>query len=71
MVKIDLHYVGVLMNPYLFHDKELADNNNSLIACKRVLQKLCPPETYPNLVHNFLAFRHKQGPFHDMLDPKD
>jgi hypothetical protein len=39
MVKRDLHYVGVLMNPYLLHDNELADNNNSLIACKRVLQK--------------------------------
>jgi hypothetical protein len=69
MVKTNLHYAGTLLNPYLLHNNELADD--SLMACKRVLQKLCPSETYPNIVQDFLAFRHKLGPFHDMLDPKD
>jgi hypothetical protein len=50
MVKIDLHYAGALLNPYLLYDKELADNSDSLIACKKVLQKLCSPETYPDVV---------------------
>jgi hypothetical protein len=50
MVKIDLHYVGALLNPYLLHDKELADNNDSLVTCKRVFRKLCSPETYPDVV---------------------
>jgi hypothetical protein len=71
MVKTNLHYGGALLNPYLLHDKELADDNDSLIVCKRVLQKLCSPEMYPDVVQDFLAFRHKQGLFHDMLDPKD
>jgi hypothetical protein len=71
MVKADLHSAGALLNPYLLHDKELADDSDSLTAYKRVLQKLCSPETYPDVVQDFLAFRHKQGPFHDMLDPKD
>jgi hypothetical protein len=71
MVKTDLHYAGALLNPYLFLNKELANDSDSLITCKRVLQKLCSPETYPDVVQDFLAFRHKQGPFHDMLDPKD
>jgi hypothetical protein len=55
MVKTDLHYAGALLNPYLLHDKELADNNDSLIACKRVLRKLCSLETYPDVVQDFLA----------------
>jgi hypothetical protein len=59
MVKTDLYYVGALLNPYLLHDKELADDNDSLIACKKVLQKLCPLETYSDVVQDFLAFRHK------------
>jgi hypothetical protein len=71
MVKTDLHYAGALLNPYLFHDKELANDSDSLTAYKRVLRKLCSPEMYPDVVQDFLAFRHKQGPFHDMLDPKD
>jgi hypothetical protein len=71
MVKTDLHSAGALLNPYLLHDKELADDSDSLTACKRVLRKLCSPETYPDVVQDFLAFQHKQGPFHDMLDPKD
>jgi hypothetical protein len=50
MVTINLHYAGALLNPYLLHDKELANNSNSLTGCKTVLQKLCPPETYPNVV---------------------
>jgi hypothetical protein len=56
MVKTDLYYVGALLNPYLLYDKELADNSNSLIACKRVLRKLYPLETYPEVVQDFLAF---------------
>jgi hypothetical protein len=71
MVKTNLHYSGALLNPYLLHDKELADDSYSPIECKRVLQKLCPPETYPDVVQDILAFRHKHGPFHNMLDPKD
>jgi hypothetical protein len=71
MVKTYLHYAGALLNPYLLHNKELADDNDSLTTYKRVLQKICFPETYPDIVHDFLAFQHKQGPFHDMLDPKD
>jgi hypothetical protein len=50
MVKIDLHYAGALLNPYLLHDKELAVDSDSLIACKKVLRKLCSPETYPDVV---------------------
>ena len=46
IVKIDLHYVGALLNPYLLQDKELADDNDSLIRYKKVLQKLCFLETY-------------------------
>jgi hypothetical protein len=59
MVKTDLHYADALMNPYLLHDKELADDSNSLTAYKRVLRKLCSPETYPHVVQDFLAFQHK------------
>ena len=70
MVKIDLYYKNALLNPYLLHDKEFADDSNSLTICKRALQKLCPPKTYPNVVQDFLAFQHKQGPFYNMLDPK-
>jgi hypothetical protein len=71
MVKTDLHYAGALLNPYLLHDKESADDSDSLTACKRVLRKLCSSEMYPNVVQDFLAFRHKQRLFHDILDPKD
>jgi hypothetical protein len=68
MVRTDLHYAGALLNPYLLHNKELADNSDSLTMCKRVLQKLCPLKTYPNVVQDLGAFWHKQRPFHDMLD---
>jgi hypothetical protein len=71
MVKIDLHYAGALLNLYLLYHKELANDSNSLILYKRVLRKLCFPETYPDVVQDFLAFQYKQGPVHDMLDPKD
>jgi hypothetical protein len=59
------------MNPYLLHNKELVDDSNSLTAYKRVLQKLCPTKAYLDVVQDFLAFRHDQRPFDDMLDPKD
>ena len=35
-----------------------------------MLRNLYTPETYPDVVQEFLAFRHKRAPFHDMLDPK-
>ena len=71
MVKTNLHYASTLLNLYLLYDKEMADNSDSLTACKRVLQKLCSLETYLDIVQDFFAFRHKQGSFHDMLDPND
>ena len=70
LVRTDLHDAGALLNPYLLHDKELADDLDAITACKRVLGKLCSPETYPDVVLEFLAFRHKEPPFHNMLDPK-
>ena len=70
MITTDLHSAGALLNPYLLHDKELADDPDVITACKRVLRKLCTPETYPDVVKEFIAFRHKNVPFHDMLDPK-
>jgi Protein of unknown function (DUF 659)/hAT family C-terminal dimerisation region len=70
MITTDLHSAGALLNPYLLHDKELADDPDAITACKRVLQKLCTPDTYPDVVNEFIAFRHKNAPFHDMLDPK-
>jgi hypothetical protein len=50
MVTTDLYYAGAFLNPYLFYNKELADDIDSLSMCKRVLQKLCPLETYPDVV---------------------
>ena len=70
MVKSDLHDAGALLNPYLLQDKELADDLDAITTCKRVLGRLCSPETYPHVVLEFLAFCHKQPPFHNMLDPK-
>ena len=70
LVKTDLHDAGALLNPYLLHDKELADDSDAITACKRVLERVCSPETYPHVVLEFLAFRHKEPPFHNMLDPK-
>jgi hypothetical protein len=60
MVRIDLHYTSVLLNPYFLHNKEF--------AYKKVLQKLCPLEIYPNVKQDFLAFYHKLELFHNMLD---
>jgi hypothetical protein len=71
MIRTGLYYEGALTNSYLFHNKELVDDSKSLTVYKRVFQKLCPPETYLDVVQDFLAFRHKQGPFHNMLDPND
>ena len=70
MISTDLHSAGALLNPYLLHDKELGDDSDVVTACKRVLRNLYTPETYPDVVQEFLAFRHKRAPFHDMLDPK-
>jgi len=70
LVKTDLHDASALLNPYLLHNKELANDSDATIACKGVLERVCSSETYPNVVLEFLAFRHKQPPFHNMLDPK-
>jgi hypothetical protein len=50
MVKLDLHYADALLNPYLLHNKELTDDSDSFMACKRVLRKLCFPEMYLEVV---------------------
>ena len=70
MISTDLHSAGALLNPYLLHDEELGDDSDVVTACKRVLRNLYTPETYPDVVQEFLAFRHKRAPFHDMLDRK-
>jgi hypothetical protein len=64
----DSFYTSVLLNPYFLHNKELAVDSNSLTAYKKVLQKLCPLEIYPNVKQDFLAFYHKLELFHNMLD---
>jgi len=69
MITTDLHSAAALLNPYLFHDEELADDADAITACKRVLRKLCTTEVYPSVVEEYLAFRHKNPPFHDMVDP--
>ena len=67
LVKTNLHDAGALLNPYLLQNKELVDDLDAITVCKRVLRRLCSPETYPDVVLQFLAFRHKQPPFHNML----
>ena len=69
MVETDLHYAGALLNPYLLHDKELADDLDATEKCKRVLMKICKPREYADVVKEFVAFRHREPPFHNMLDP--
>lgn len=71
MITTDLHSAGALLNPYLLRDKDLADDPDAITACKRVLRKLCSPEAYPDVVNEFIAFRHRNAPFHDMMDPKN
>ena len=56
MMSTDLHCAGALLNPYLLHDKELADDPDIRAACKRVLGTLCSPETYPDVANEFMAF---------------
>ena len=70
MITTDLHSAAALLNPYLLHDQDFADDADAITACKRVLRKLCTPETYPDAVAEFIAFRNRTPPFHDMLDPK-
>jgi hypothetical protein len=60
MVTTNLHYAGALLNPYMLHNKEVANNSDGFNACKIVLQKLCSPKTYPNLMQDVLELRHKQ-----------
>ena len=57
------------MNPYLLHDKELADDQNATERCKKVLMKICDPKEYAKVVKEFVAFRHREPPFHNMLEP--
>jgi hypothetical protein len=53
MVTTDLNYAGVLLNPYLLHDKELADASDSFILSKKMLKELCLLEIYPDVVQDF------------------
>ncbi len=71
LMTTDLHGAAALLNPYLLHDRELADDPDLTIACKRVLQKLCPADDYADVVSEFLAFRVRGPPFHDMLEPNN
>ena len=70
-METDLHYAGALLNPYLLHDKELADDQDAKQACKRVLTKICKPEEYAKVVKEFMAFRNRDPPFHNMLEPDE
>jgi len=54
----------------LLHDKELANASDATTAYKRVLEKVCSLKTYPDMVLEFLAFRHIQSHFYNILDPK-
>jgi hypothetical protein len=69
MVANDLQSAAALLNPYLLHDKELADDADAMSACKRVLEKICKPDEYAAVVREFVAFRHREPPFHNMLNP--
>jgi hypothetical protein len=42
MVRTDLHYAGALLNPYLFYNKELADDSYSLIAVRGCSKNYVP-----------------------------
>ena len=63
MGETDLHYAGALLNPYLLHDKELADDQDAMDTCKRVLMKICKPGEYSSVVKEFVAFRHREPYF--------
>ncbi len=56
MVDNDLQSAAALLNPYLLHDKELADDADAMSACKRVLEKICKPDEYAAVVREFMAF---------------
>lgn len=71
MGETDLHYAGALLNPYLLHDKKLADDPVATEKCKNVLMKICDSKDYAKVVKEFVAFRHKEPPFHNMLDPDE
>jgi hypothetical protein len=70
MVVNDLQSAAALLNPYLLEDEDLADDADAKSACKRVLERLCEPDEYGEVVREFMAFRHKDPPFHKMLNPK-
>ena len=67
MMRTDLYHVGALLNPYLLHNKELANDGNGIIACKQVFWRLALEEKYSLVVEEFLAFWHKLFLFHDMI----
>jgi len=56
MGETNLHYSRALLNPYLLHDKELANNQDATNACKRVIMKICDPKEYAKVVKEFIAF---------------
>jgi hypothetical protein len=41
MMLIDLHYVGVLLNPYLKDVLEIQENSDTKRALNKVVHKLC------------------------------
>ena len=67
----NLHYAGALLNPYLLHNKELADDQNATERCKEVLTKICDRKEYAKVVKEFVAFRHREPPFDTMLEPQE
>lgn len=71
MMTTDLLCAGALLNPYLLHDKELADDTEVWHGCRRVLKTLCAPGTYHDVANEYMAFRMRSAPFHEMLDPTE
>jgi len=55
----DLHFAKALLNLYLLHDKELADDLDATDAYRRVIMKICDPKDYVKVVKEFVAFRHR------------
>jgi len=68
MGEIDLHFTRPLLNPYLLHDKELVDDLDATNTCRHVIMKICDPKEYAKVVKEFVAFRHREPPFHNMLE---
>ena len=71
LVENDLMYAAALLNPYLLEDQELANDGYATTACKNVFKQICKPEEYHDVVKEFMAFRHKEFPFHNMADAQE